>query len=147
MNTLAERIGACIARHPDWTDKRIACAIVGAHIADIEAVRQGNPLPGQQATSIGVGIIDLEQVRRHYDLFSKIQQEIRGIPRGKLVAEAELCQRVAGSDRNRFRRTVENHIDSLKAYRVKLRIEEGADGKFFWGNAEDIAAAVKMRDS
>lgn len=146
MDVLANRIAACIAKHPDWTDKRVTCAIVGAHIADCAAVRAGNPISVPQATPAATGVIDLEQVRRHYDLFSKIQQEIKGIPHGKLIAEDELRQRVAGSDRNRFRRTVENNLDALKTYRVKLKLEEGTDGKVFWGNVEDVAAALKMRD-
>jgi hypothetical protein len=124
----------------------IANALVGAHIPDIEAVRAGNPLPGPQTSPSGAGVIDLAQVRRHYDVLSKILQEIKGIPPGKLLAESELCQRVVGSDRNRFRKAVENNLDALKAYRVKLKLEEGTDGKIFWGNLSDIAAALNMRD-
>jgi hypothetical protein len=144
--TTAERITACIAKHPDWPDKRIANALVGAHIPDIEAVRAGNPLPGPQTSPSGTGLIDLAQVRRHYDVFSKILQEIKNIPAGKLLAESELCQRVVGSDRNRFRKACENNLDALKVYRVKLKIEEGTEGKYFWGSQADIIVAARMRD-
>jgi len=42
--TLEERIKGCIARHPDWTDKRI-CNATGARHADVGAMRRGEAVP------------------------------------------------------------------------------------------------------
>jgi hypothetical protein len=63
-----------------------------------------------------------------------------------LLRESDLCQMTAGSDRNRFRRAVENNADRFREFRVKLRIDDSGDGTYYWGRREDVAEAVRMRD-
>jgi hypothetical protein len=92
-----------------------------------------------------VGIISLDKVIAHYDIKSAILRELAKVAKGKLISEAELCQRAAASDRNRFRRCVENNTELFQAMRIKLRLDEG-EPKWWWGHAEDVAEAQKIRD-
>ena len=94
---------------------------------------------------IASGIISLEKIISRYDIKAAILRELEKIEKGTLVSEQELCQRAAGIDKNRFRRTVENNEELFKTRRVKLRIDEG-EAKIFWGSAADIAEATRMRD-
>ena len=45
IDTIESRIGACLARHPDWNDERVSNAIIGARVSTVRAVRAGEPIP------------------------------------------------------------------------------------------------------
>ena len=92
-----------------------------------------------------LGIITLAMVKDRYDVVSAIRREVSAITKGQLIPEAEVCQRAAGRDRYRFRRAIENRVDEFRAFRVKLRIDEG-EPKWYWGSAEDVAKAIEIRD-
>lgn len=90
--------------------------------------------------------VTLTAIREKLDIGEAIKREITKIPKGKLISEDEMCRRTSGKDRNRFRRAVDNNADFFRAHRVKLRLDEGGDGKFYWGQAADVAEAVALRD-
>jgi hypothetical protein len=94
----------------------------------------------------GAGTVDLSSVLKRYDIKAAILTELAALPEGKLISEAELCNRTAGTDKNRFRRTVENNPDIFNSLRIKLKLDVANDGKWFWGKADDIATALKIRD-
>jgi hypothetical protein len=75
-----------------------------------------------------------------------IRRQVGQIPKGQLLPEEELCRLTAGRDRNRFRRAIENNPDEFKMHRVRLRLDESTDGKWFWGRAADVAEAIRIRD-
>lgn len=147
--TQEERIRRCIAKHPDWTDARIQNSVKG-RMELIQAVRAGvsptlqtgesKPLEGNG----NAALVSLDKIIARYDIKGAILRVIGELPKGKLIVEAELCQRTAGSDRNRFRRTVENNQEEFKAFRIKLRLDESAEGKWFWGHVSDIEQAQKI---
>jgi len=147
--TREERIRAALARHPDWDDSRIANSMARYHVPvrEIRLIRQGQPLPSPipEAKPEG-GLVSLQKIIEKYDIRSAIFRELAALPKGQLIAEAELCQRATGQDRNRFRRTVENNADEFRPYRIKLRLDESSEGKFYWGHPEDIAEAQRIRD-
>lgn len=142
-----DRIRACAVRNPDWSDGRIANS-VGVKVAHVALVRAGaaapTAAPGGEPDS---GFVSLDRVRARYDIKAAIYRELAAVPRGKVLSEAELCTRAAGSDKSRFRRTVENNESEFKPLRLKLKLTAGdSEGKFFWGHAEDIAEALRIRD-
>ena len=92
------------------------------------------------------GLVSLEKIIQKYDIKAAIERELMTLPKGKLIEESELCRRAAGTDRNRFRRTIENNAEAFRTLRIKLKIDESAEGKWFWGSIQDIAEAQKMRD-
>jgi len=91
------------------------------------------------------GVVTLDRVRDRYDIKSAILRELEKIEPGTLVAETELCFRAAGTDKNRFRRAVENNEDDFRAHRVRLQVEKG-EARWYWGSAKDVAQAEGMRD-
>ena len=92
------------------------------------------------------GLINLSQVIERYDIASAIRREIAALPKGRLILETELCQKTAGTDRNRFRRTLDNNADGFKAFRILLKLDEG-EKKWYWGSISDISEALKIRDA
>ena len=145
---LLERLKACLERHPEWDDNRIAAAIVGSSRAMVKAMRAGEPVEAiaAEAAKAETGVISLAQVRARYDIAAAIREELARLKPGALVLEREFCQRTAGKDAARFRRTVEN-IEEFKANRVKLRLDQDAgEGAWYWGSAADVAQAIKLRD-
>lgn len=153
--SLEEKIRGCIERHPDWDNVRIANAI-GTRTGNVVAFREGKPLttrvdipiaptagPAQVAES---GLVSLDKVLQRYDIRSAIFRELALIPKGKLISEVELCQRAAGTDKYRFRRTVENNEAEFRGVRIKLRLDDSGDSKWYWGAAGDIASALQIRD-
>ena len=92
------------------------------------------------------GLINLSQVIERYDIASAIRREIAALPKGRLILETELCQKTAGTDRNRFRRTLDNNADGFKAFRILLKLDEG-EKKWYWGSVLDISEALKIRDA
>jgi hypothetical protein len=92
------------------------------------------------------GYVSLESICKKFDVKGAILREVGKIPKGKLIAEAEFCMRTAGKDRNRFRRACDNNAEEFRPYRIKLIIDDSGDGRFFWGRAEDVAEALRMRD-
>jgi hypothetical protein len=149
---LLERIKACLEKHPDWPDERIAAAIVGSRREMVRAIRAGEPLPEtvtaivEEAKKAETGTISLAQVRARYDIAAAIREELAKLKPGALILERELSQRAAGKDAARFRRTVEN-VEEFRANRVKLRLDQDAsEGAWYWGNQSTIAEAVKLRD-
>ena len=152
-----ERIKACIARHPDWDSGRVANSLA-VKIAEVEAIR-GPVIPVRPGETIypghpkadppapaAAGLISLEKVKARYDIKAAIFREIGKLGKGKLISENDLAQRAAGNDRNRFRRTVENNADDFEPHRIKLRLDDSGDGKFYWGRREDIGEAKRIRD-
>ena len=151
--TIEQRIKNCIERHPDWDDSRIASATRGSTRAAIKAVRSGIPVsegmlakakPEEPAPAAGQ--ISIAQIRHRYDIAARIRAELEALPAGALILERELCQKTAGKDAARFRRTVENAED-LKAYRVKLKLDpDQPEGAFYWGKLQDVREAQRLRD-
>jgi len=141
--TKEERVERCIKRHPDWTAPRIANSI-GCSILLVRARMIGEALP--KGTEKKTGLISLTKVMERYDIKAAILKALATIPREQLVVEADLCQRAAGTDRNRFRRTVENNNEVFKVLRIKLKLENGGEGKWYWGHPDDIAEAHRIRE-
>lgn len=146
------RIHATLDRHPDWDDYRVSHSL-GVSRTTVAEVRAGVGLTPQVDVPVlsggngkDVGMVDLSSVIKRYDIKAAILSELGSLPKGKLIAEDELCKRTAGTDKNRFRRTVENNPDELNPLRIKLKLEAATDGKFFWGRASDVASALKIRD-
>lgn len=153
ISTLAERIRACMEKHPDWPDRRVSGSIRGATLNAVNNVREGVPLqePGEviikEETQPVSGIISLDVVRLRYDTLSSIKRELRKIPFGKIIPERELCLRAAGKDNARFRRAVENNMEEFKNNRVKLKLDQdAADGQWWWGSVADIKEVTRLRD-
>jgi hypothetical protein len=137
-------------RHPDWTDPRISNSLSRWHISvkEIKLVREGQLVPNalpEKKPDAG-GIVKLSKVIERYDVRSAIIRELAKLPRGSLIAESEFCVRAAGTDRNRFRRTVENNADEFRPYRIKLRLEVSSEDKWYWGHPEDIAEAQRIKE-
>jgi len=141
--SLEEKIRRCAGRHPDWPAWRIA-KTVGTTKAEVDRVLEGkeNVTPPVSPENCYVSI---EKIRMKYDIKSAIYRELSNIPRGKLISEAELCFRTAGTDRARFRRVVENNEEEFRRFRIKLRLDDG-EPKWFWGHPDDIAEAIRIRD-
>ena len=97
-------------------------------------------------TPQAAAFVSLSSIREKLDIAEAIKREIQKIPKGKLILEDEMCRRTAGKDRNRFRRAVDNNAEFFRAHRVKLKLDDGGEGKFFWGQDADIAEAVRIRD-
>ena len=145
-----ERIKRCLEKHPDWTVERVANSLN----LSIPLIRlyMANP-PAAIANSNGnkpviqrtPGIISLDKIREKFDVVALMLAELSRLPKGTLISEQELCQRVANTDRQRFRRTVENNVEQFKVLRIKLKLDEG-EPKWFWGNVPDIQEAMKIRD-
>jgi hypothetical protein len=147
--TNEDRIKACIGRHPDWDDYRVSHSL-SIPLGDVANARAGLPIaPMLEPSGSGIagpGFISLDSVIRRYDIRAAILREVAALPEGKLIAEAELCTRAAGTDKNRFRRTVENNPDTFNPLRIKLKLDTGNEGKWYWGKAQDISAALQIRD-
>jgi hypothetical protein len=150
--SLDEKIKRCIERHPDWTDMRIANT-VSTSIGNIRAAREGRPLvvpipnavTPNPAPPSDSGLITLDKVLQRYDIRSAIIRELALIPKSKLISEVELCQRAVGTDKNRFRRTVENNEAEFRPFRIRLKLDEG-EARWYWSDKETIEAAQRMRD-
>jgi hypothetical protein len=153
ISSNAERINACLRRHPDWTDKRIRNAL-NIQIAEIRTIRAGAPAvaPGPEAAedaprpALGLAAVSMAEIRGKLDIAAAIRRELAKIRRGQLLPEDELCRLTSGRDRNRFRRAVENNPDLARTHRVKLRLDDSGDGKYYWGSEEDVAEATRLRD-
>jgi len=91
----------------------------------------------------GAGFVMLAKVIEKYDIAAAIRRELAVLPKGRLILETELCQKTAGTDRNRFRRTVENNAEAFRAYRIKLRLDDG-EPKWYWGGMSDIEEATRI---
>jgi hypothetical protein len=149
---LADRIRRCIANHPDWDVIRIASAVRGSNRASIKAVMAGEPIPerpvdpARPEPHTPAGTIELSAVRKRYDIAAAIRDELTRMRPGSLMLEREMCQRTAGRDAARFRRTIEN-TDEFRAVRVKLRLDpDQSEGAWYWGSAVDVAEAIRLRD-
>lgn len=102
--------------------------------------------PMKTPEAVAPGIVTLAKVKEKFDVLTAIKREVGKIGKGQLIPEALMCERTSGRDRNRFRRTVENNADELTPFRVKLRLDDSSEGKWYWGRAEDVAEAVRIRD-
>ena len=150
--SIEEKIRRCIERNSTWDDKRIANS-VGCRRPLIQAFREGRSLsiPDPAAITLNSappvesGLISLDKVLQRYDIRAAILRELAHIPKGKLISEVELCQRAAGTDRNRFRRTVENNEAEFRPFRILLKLDE-SDKKWYWASPETVEAAQRMRD-
>ena len=144
--TKEEKITRCIKRHPDWKNSRIANSTRSKPADVIEVKEKLGFIKPVEKDSPEKGLVSLEKVIERYDIKTAILKEIVAIPSKKLIEESELCVRAAGTDRNRFRRTVENNIDEFRPYRVKLKIDESKEGRWYWGSIDDVAEATRIRD-
>jgi len=152
--SLEEKIRGCIERHPDWDNVRMAKSI-GTRIGNIVAFREGKPLTvrvdipiastANPTPVVESGLISIDKVLQRYDVRAAIFRELALIPKGKLLSEVELCQRAAGTDKNRFRRTVENNETEFRSLRIRLKLDEG-EPKWFWADKETIESAQRIRD-
>ena len=146
--TDTERIIRCIERHPGWTDKQVRNSL-DIRIDTIRAVRMGLPAPlatdHPPASTRPGGIVSLSAIREKLDTRAAILREVAALPADQLIDERELRTRAAGTDANRFRRTVENNGDLFRAYRIKLRLDEG-EPRWYWGQTETVAEAQGLRD-
>jgi len=145
---LEEKIKAAIARHPDWDDGKIAnYGVKGVRVFQVKAVRAGEPIPAkvEEAPKDSVGFVSLERIIQKFDIRSAILRELGTIPKDKLISEVELCQRAAGTDKNRFRRTVENNEAEFRPLRIRLKLDEG-EPKWYWGEKTTVEAAQRIRD-
>lgn len=149
---LLERLKACLEKHPEWDDARIAAAIVGSGIENVRSVRAGGPLvtpveeekPEPPRPSIRT--VTLEQVCERYDIAAAIRREL-GKFVGELVLERDLAILAAGKDSNRFRRAVENNIEEFSKNRLKMALpNDPPEGRWYWSDAKTIAEAVRKRD-
>lgn len=143
------RIKACMMRHPDWSPGHVADSM-SVRREEVRAVIGNTPQVVDSLVLEGnvkeMGTVDLSSVIKRYDIKAAILNELSALPEGKLISEAELCNRTSGTDKNRFRRTVENNPDIFNPLRIKLKLDAASDGKYFWGRASDIGAALKIRD-
>lgn len=152
--SLEEKIRRCIERHPDWGNVRIAGSI-GTRAGNVQAFREGKQLTARVDVPIAStaspspivesGLVSLEKVILKYDIRSAILRELAQIPKGKLISEVELCQRAAGTDKNRFRRTVENNEAEFRPFRIRLKLDEG-EARWYWADSSTVEAAQRMRD-
>ena len=92
------------------------------------------------------GYVSIEKIISHYDIKSAIFRELQKIPKGKLISQNDFCLRAAGTDKYRFNRTLENNPDEFRAFRIKLKIDDSGEGKWYWGGESDILEALRMRD-
>jgi hypothetical protein len=83
-------------------------------------------------------------VRERFDIAAAIKRELARLGRGKILPEEDLCRLTAGKDRNRFRRALDNNPELAKAHRIKMRLDDGGEGKFFWGGVSEIAEARRL---
>lgn len=155
--TLEDRIRRCIASHPDWDDRRVASAIRGTSKA-VATVRSGGNLPPwAPAPEEKRSVIDkpkqdsisisLDQVRKRFDIVTAIRHELEKVRAGVLIPEREMALRAAGKDYTRFRRAVENNAEEFRRNRVKLKLDpDGGEATWYWGSAEDVAEAIRLRD-
>lgn len=147
-SSIEDRIKSCITRHPEWPAEHINNSIAGSNIAMVRAIMAGAAVPDLNTTVLkpeSSAYVSLDKIRARYDITAAIDRELLKLPRGKLISETEFCQRVAGYDKNRFRRSVENNEAKYSVHRVKLRLDDG-DPKWFWGAAPDVAEAQRIRD-
>ena len=153
MKSIEERVKLCIGKHPDWTDRQVSKSL-GLLLGAVEEIRnRGAVAPGEtvyeghpKADAPQVGLVSLDRIRERYDIKAAILREVGKLGKGKLISENELAERAAGKDRNRFRRAVENGADELGPMRIKLRLDDSSEGKWYWGRAADIAEATRIRD-
>jgi len=145
---LLERIKACLEKHPDWDDVRVAAAIVGSGITNVRAVRAGEPLPKVvtaivevtpkgQLTS-GVTLISLDDIKRKYDLYAQILEVICDLPSGQVISETDLRTCVQSPDPLRFRRTIEAHEKELEPYRIMLKYKS-SEARYHYAKPEVIS--------
>ena len=137
--SVKEKIKRAIERHSDWTDYRIA-KVAGASVHEVRFVR--TELKGKSLSAE----IDLEKLKKMYDIKERILEELKKIPRGKLVAEFELCSRI-GCSMEKFRKVVARNEEDLRKYRLKLRLSQSYwNAAWFWGAPEDIEEARRIQD-
>jgi hypothetical protein len=148
--TIEEKIKGCLSRHTDWTSKRIAKSMrPSPSVAFVNEMRGGSSSgkPGREFISKVPTVITLADVRQRFDIPAAIKRELSRLDRGALLPEDELCRLTAGKDRNRFRRALDNNPQLPQQHRIKLRLDDSGDGKFFWGSATDIAEAKRIYEA
>ena len=144
----AERVLTCIAKHPDWDVVRVANSMCISR-EFVRSIMRGEPVAEEgspQALCRASGaVITLGAVREKLDTRAAIIKEISALPTDELIEDREMRQRACGHDATRFRRTVENNADFFRQYRIKLRLDEG-EGRWYWGRAETVAEALRLRE-
>jgi hypothetical protein len=145
---LLERIKACLEKHPDWDDVRVAAAIVGSRRELVRAVRAGEPLP-ETVTAIvevtpkgqltsGVTLISLDDIKRKYDLYAQILEVICDLPSGQVISETDLRACIQTPDPLRFKRTIEAHEKELEPYRIMLKYKS-SEARYHYAKPEVIS--------
>lgn len=153
-SSIEDRIKCCIARHPEWPAERINNSIAGSNIAMVRAIMAGTAVPiegttvpkPESAPEIS-GYVSLDLICEKLDVKSAILREIGKIPKHKVIPEAEMVSRTAGTDRNRFRRIIENNAEEFRPYRTMVKTRESPNGIWFWASAEAITRINKLRDA
>jgi hypothetical protein len=146
--TDSDRILACLIRHPGWSSCRVAKSL-GVLTGTVDVVKASSPQPPTEAPpeqNNFASMVSIDKIVTRYDIKSAILRELSKIPMGTLVEESEFCKRTAGSDRNRFRRTVENNPELFKRNRVKVRLKDGEEGRWWWGRDTDIDKVIAIME-
>ena len=142
---LSDRLKACFEKHADWTDERIAAAIVGSTRAMVRAMRAGEPLPEPptkpECAAVlhpNVTLVSVDDIKRKYDMFGAIMEIIKTLPPGQVITEGDLKQSVDHPDPYRFKKTMDAHEKELEPYRIMLKYR-GSEAKYHYGKPEVIA--------
>lgn len=149
-SSIEDRIKACIARHPEWPAEHINNSISGSNISMVRAIMAGAAVPDLSTTVLkpeSSAYVSLDKIRARYDVAAAIDRELLKIPRGKVLLESDFCQRVAGHDKYRFNRCVENSGTKYSGNRIKIKLADEGEPKYYWGHADDVAEIQRMRDS
>jgi len=143
-----DRLRTCLTKHPEWTDERIAAAIVGSRREMVRAMRAGEPLPETVTTIVevtpkgqltsGVTLISLDDIKRKYDLYAQILEVICDLPSGQVISETDLRTCVQSPDPLRFRRTIEAHEKELEPYRIMLKYKS-SEARYHYAKPEVIS--------
>lgn len=155
-SSIEDRVKACMEKHPDWPAERVNNSIAGSKIIMIRTIMAGGAVPVESTTVLKPeslvkpelsAYVSLDLICEKLDVKSAIFREIGKIPKNKVIPEAEMISRTAGTDRNRFRRIIENNAEEFRPYRTMVKTKEFPNGSWFWASAEAIARINKLRDA
>ena len=116
-------------------------------IAEARDGDTSSPTPARDFISKIPAVITLADVRQRFDIPAAIKRELSRLDKGALLPEDELCRLTAGKDRNRFRRALDNNPQLPQSHRIKLRLDDAGEGRFYWGSAADIAEAKRIYEA
>ena len=99
------------------------------------------PPPGASETVEPRRTITLGVIAERYDTRAAILREVAKIPAGEFMEQGLLSRIAVGADHVRFNRCLELNAGEFGAYRIKIKIGESPEGKWFWAAPADIAKA------